>query len=298
MITQTALQAQIINLQSVLIDIFLYGPSSPEPLSQHLSTLLAASRIAGTSAVDTLAAQRQRMLSTLPPAARPSVGGPPAPYPVRIPPKMASISNGSTHSKPPARSGSITSAAPSIHDIPIRPKASRTETESTSFTGLTASGAETIPQTLFCSYATDLQRHSTLPLSSTITSNPSPYCPDCNRSLHLSPGKAWEIYKDTEDGERCFRIQNRFVVKCHRRGEQGYSCVLCSHSNDVDTVCGDVKALVRHIWIDHSVRELKEEEDIVEVIDKIVPKRIVPKRGRSVSDGAVWKEQLERTWVH
>jgi hypothetical protein len=40
----------------------------------------------------------------------------------------------------------------------------------------------------------------------------------------------------------------------------------------VDTVCGDVKALIKHIWEDHSVGELKHEEDITEVVE-LVPDR-------------------------
>ncbi|KAF2199024.1 hypothetical protein GQ43DRAFT_465140 [Delitschia confertaspora ATCC 74209] len=287
-ITQTALQAEIIRLQSILITIFLYGPTSRDPISSQLSTLLDASRAAGTSTVDALAAQRQRMLTALPPSLRP-IATPSAPYPVTIPPRSSIGSGDSMRSKPADWPVSPTSQTPSVHTLVFsRPKASRTDTESTSFTGLTTSEPKSLPQPLYCRYALDLQRHPNQPLSSTITSNSSPYCPDCHRGLHLSPGKAWEIFKDTEDGERVFRIQNRFVVKCHRVGEQGYSCVMCHLSSDIDTVCGDVKALVRHIWIDHSVAELKSEEDIVEVIEKIVP------RGRSRSDGDVGKGVYER----
>jgi hypothetical protein len=49
--------------------------------------------------------------------------------------------------------------------------------------------------------------------------------------------------------------------------------VLCSESASVDTVCGDVKALIRHIWMDHDVSELKREEDVVEVVDNAVDRR-------------------------
>lgn len=69
--------------------------------------------------------------------------------------------------------------------------------------------------------------------------------------------------------ERAFRVQNRFVVKCHRDSvDGGYSCVLCSNGGTEETVCGDVKALIRHVWMDHGVGELQLEEDIVEVIEK------------------------------
>jgi hypothetical protein len=290
-ITQASVQSQVITLQSVIIDIFLYGPTSQNPISQQLSTLLAASRAAGTASVDALAAQRHRMLSILPPSVRPiaTPASPPAtPYPASI---AGSTGPKSRQLDYPAAPATPTSITPSIHSPSFsRPRAARSDTESTSFSGLTSSGAPTAPQTLYCPYALDLQRHPSKPLAASITSNPNPYCPDCDRSLHLSPGKAWEIFKDSPDGERKFRIQNRFIVKCHRRGaDQGYSCVLCNQSSDVDTVCGDVKALVRHIWIEHGAAELKAEEDIFEVIE-----RMVPRRGRSKSDASFWKETVQR----
>jgi hypothetical protein len=155
-----------------------------------------------------------------------------------------------------------------------RPTIDRTDTESTSFSGPTAYGPESAPQTSFCLYALDLQRHRDQQLSASITSDPSPYCPYCKRSLSLSPGKSWEVSLDHEGVDRCFRIQNRFVVKCHRNSvDGGYICVLCSQNADVETVCGDVKALIRHIWMDHNVRELKNEEDVVEVIDNAGSRR-------------------------
>ncbi|CAN9345715.1 unnamed protein product [Alternaria alternata] len=122
---------------------------------------------------------------------------------------------------------------------------------------------------LYCVYAYDLQRSPTQQLSSSITSDRDPYCPHCKGALHLSPGKAWEISKWAGDTERTFQVQNRFVVKCHRDGPDGqYCCVICSKYAESDTVCGDVKALIKHLSDDHDVRELKHEEDIVEVIEQ------------------------------
>jgi hypothetical protein len=90
----------------------------------------------------------------------------------------------------------------------------------------------------------------------------------------MSPGKAWEICKWDMDCERTFQVQNRFVVKCHRDGPDGqYACVICSEYASCDTVCGDVKALVKHLSDDHDIRELKHEQDIVEVIEQPVGSR-------------------------
>lgn len=56
------------------------------------------------------------------------------------------------------------------------------------------------------------------------------------------------------------------MVKCHQSGPgAGYSCVLCSREGSVDTVCGDVRALVQHVWKEHSAGELVKERDVVEI---------------------------------
>ncbi|KAF2192795.1 hypothetical protein K469DRAFT_694838 [Zopfia rhizophila CBS 207.26] len=280
-ITQTALQSQIITLQSTIITTFLYGPSSPGPISHHLSTLLAASRAAGTTSVDALSAQHQRQLSVLPPTPRSNQSPvarttvpPPPPYPVTATSSTSASSTAIMKSNRDSWHTSLTPTNPTLAALAARPKATRSDTESTSFSGPTSFGTNSTPHTLYCLYALDLQRHASQPLSSSITSNSSPYCPYCNRSLHLSPGKSWEIFKDDAGVERCFRIGNRFVVKCHREGaDGGYGCVLCSKSASVDTVCGDVKALVRHVWMDHRVGELELEEDIAEVVEQVGGRR-------------------------
>lgn len=139
----------------------------------------------------------------------------------------------------------------------------------TSVTSPTSYGTQLPPDDLYCFYASELQRHHTQALSGSVTSDPTPHCPHCKTSLHLSPGKAWEICKEDNDFDRCFHVSNRFVVKCHRAGPDGqYACVLCTVNSPSLTICGDVKALIKHIWEDHSIRELKREVDISEVIEQ------------------------------
>lgn len=55
---------------------------------------------------------------------------------------------------------------------------------------------------------------------------------------------------------------------------------------DTVCVCGDVKALVRHVWMDHRVAELDAEGDIVEVVESVGRRRdsISFTEGRRVSD--------------
>lgn len=154
-------------------------------------------------------------------------------------------------------------------------------------TGPTSYGMRSAPHDLYCLYAIDLQRHRDQQLSDTITSESKPYCPHCKNDLHLSPGKAWEVVKRGDGYERCFQVSNRFVVKCHRGGADGqYTCVLCSRHADVDTVCGDVKALIKHIWEDHGVGELKHEEDITEVVELAPDRRRDSGLGHSTSRGS------------
>lgn len=41
----------------------------------------------------------------------------------------------------------------------------------------------------------------------------------------------------------------------------------------METVCGEVKALIKHIWTDHGASELEAEEDIIEIKEKIPDRR-------------------------
>lgn len=281
--THVAIQAHIITLQSVLVTTFLYGPTSSNSISHQLANLTAASRAAGTSVVDILAAQLQRQQASLPPTPRSSHSPVDHSHTSKAPPYpiTATVTNSTSTStslvryQEPIRprSGSPVNTTV-IDEWRGRPKVDRTDTDTTSLTGPTSYGMKSAPHELYCLYAIDLQRHRDQQLASSITSDPVPCCPHCKRTMHLSPGKAWEVRKEDAGYERCFQVSNRFVVKCHRDNADGqYTCVLCSQHADVDTVCGDVKALIKHIWEDHSIGELKHEEDITEVVELVDRRR-------------------------
>lgn len=236
--------------------------------------------------MDILEAQHQRQLAIKLPLPRSTWSpvahsGPPHPLPYPVTPAHSTSAPStalvkSRHESLSPDERTLTLSNPTLEDVASRPRPTRTDTESTSFSGLTAYGTENSPNTHYCLYARDLQRHPSQSLHSSITSSSPPYCPYCKRTLHLSPGKSWEIFKDDEGVERCFQIQNRFVVKCHREGvDGGYSCILCSRSRTarMDTVCGDVKALIRHVWMDHDAMELELEEDAVEVVEDAVGRK-------------------------
>jgi hypothetical protein len=291
-LSQVALQSQIIALQGVLVTTFLYGPMSSDPVPCQLAALNVASRAAGTFSVDILAAQIERQQAVLPPSPRSS----------HAPEERSVYSHGTPYPRTDnGTSTTLTSTSLVRYQEPIRPKSGnpanttilewrgktevdRTDTDTTSMTGPTPSGTGSVPNDLYCQYAMDLQRYRTEQLSGSITSAPVPHCPHCKNTLHLSPGKAWEVRKDDDGDERCFQISNRFVVKCHRNGADGqYTCVLCSRHTDTVSICGDVKTLVKHIWEDHSIAELKHEEDITEVVELATNRRRDSGLGYSMS---------------
>ena len=275
-LSQLALQAETIVVQEMVVSIFLYGPSSLRPITDQLATILAASRTASAAVVRILVALNLR-LQTVDAPARP----PPSPhYPLALPaPPLAAP--GALVFRPGSSSPRAQYAS-----LP-RPRAQRTDTESTSFFGLTPPQPLPLawtpaPGSEFCSYALSLQLNSRLPLAASLVSQPTPTCPLCARTLHFSPRRTWELDKETRISSgtrirsssdtlmRTFRLRHRFLVKCHRPGEDGgYSCVLCARGTGaVETVCGDVKALVRHVWEDHDADELLADRDIEEVRDE------------------------------
>jgi hypothetical protein len=71
----------------------------------------------------------------------------------------------------------------------------------------------------------------------------------------------------------------------------------------VETVCGDAKALIRHVWMDHGVGELELEEDVFEVVEKVERRRrdsmlsfTEPRKGdrRSMSVGPIRRRTRRR----
>jgi hypothetical protein len=267
-LSHVSLQSQVIKLQSVLLATFLYGPTSSESIQQQLSKVDAASHTAATASVEILSALQRRQETEFrtiayPAAQRRSVPGSFIPDEEEDAPSTALVSY---RSSPRVRAGSpanttvLTKSRPDLIDNDRQyPHSYSTRKDSDS---------------LCCSYANNLERHRSQQLCSSITNDSTPSCPHCRRKLHLSPDKAWEVLKNDTGHERCFQISNRFVVKCHRSGpDAGYACILCSRADDDITICGDVKALVKHICEDHNTAQLKAEEDITEVVELALGER-------------------------
>ncbi|KAF3000776.1 hypothetical protein E8E13_005190 [Curvularia kusanoi] len=266
-LSHVSLQSEVIRLQGLLLTTFLYGPTSEEPLQQQLAKIDAASNVASTAAVDVLDAFQVRLqaevrASVFPGSRRGSLraGSMPGSFIADDEPSTAMVS----YREPPrVRAGSPVNTT-IITKGPV-PAPSSSDTRSL----ISRNPPSEQNDGLYCPYALSLERHRSQQLSPSITTAETPFCPDCKRTLHLSPGKAWEILKKDTGYQRCFQISTRFVVKCHRPGpDAGYACIICSRAAGDDvTVCGDVKALVKHMCEDHGSRELKAEEDITEVVE-------------------------------
>lgn len=262
----------MIKFQGVLLATFLYGPTSSESIQQQLSKVDAASHAAATTSVDILSAleRRQRIEHRTISQSVPEVESDRAPG---MPGSFLSDEDHSTALLSYRNPIRVRAGSPANTTVLGKVRHSMTDVDTIS---VTSYSSRKNTDSLFCSYANDLERHRSQQLCSSITHDPIPSCPYCKRTLHLSPGKAWEVVKSDTGYERCFQISNRFVVKCHRSGpDAGYACILCSKTDELADVaiCGDVKALVKHIFEDHNTKELKSEEDITEVVELALGER-------------------------
>lgn len=261
----------MIKLQGVLLTTFLYGPTSSEPIPQQLSKVDAASHAAASAAVDALNALQLR-LDTERRAPSVSVSRQGSLRAPSMPGSFHQDEEQSTalvsYREPPR----VRAGSPANTTDLSRRRSDLDDVDTRSLRSYNTGPRDT--DSLYCSYARDLDRRRSQQLSPSITDASTPTCPDCRRTLHLSSGKTWEVLKKDTGYERCFQISNRFVVKCHRPGaDAGYACMLCSKADDDVTICGDVKALVKHMCEDHKTSEFKAEEDITEVVELALGER-------------------------
>ncbi|KAF2867900.1 hypothetical protein BDV95DRAFT_164798 [Massariosphaeria phaeospora] len=263
LITQNQLQSQIIALQQTLLNIYQeLSPSkhsTSHPSSYHLARLKETARAARSASIQALALQYKRMLP--PPSHH---------HYYQHPVEMA---NGLP--QPP---GAFPSSMSDSHELVLRRKKSRIRNRSRSSSSDSGHTRMKLPisrpkpihtptsRSLYCPYARDLQNHTDQPLADAYKPGGDSLCPYCRLCIPTKPGKAWEIVKQYDgkrDIARRFLIGNRFAIKCHREGG-GFACVLCSRFREADTVCGDLRALVEHVWDEHGVGDLEADGDIGE----------------------------------
>jgi hypothetical protein len=241
--TRYKLQSGIIWVQSAMLRMYeegvLEGGHSRHSVEKHMHRLLHTTRSARHSAINALATQHTRMLADLAEEKARSAREPslrlPGAYPAPTPP-LPPVPR--SHLSPPrstsSASGNGTGAAKQNH--------------------------------LFCIYARDLQSTPHLPLSDNFKPAGDHRCPYCSAHIAARLSMAWEIPKRSgKSGNvvRKFFVGTRFLVKSHREGG-GYACVLCREYREADTVCGDVRSLVEHLWKEHGESELEWDDDVGE----------------------------------
>jgi hypothetical protein len=259
---QIQLQSQIIHLQQTLLnihqDLLLSTYLAPSSSQSHLLSLLHTTRTARAASIAALNMQYQRMLPSVPPR-RPD---PSLTIPGAFPLPDGDWSRSGTRKGLGSRSRSSSS-----------PSSSASEGARPTLAPAPQPKPKPHPHIdrLFCVYATDLQRNSTLPLADAYKAGGDNNCPFCRAHIATQPGKAWEIITDDckrqhehrKAVSRTFLVKNRFVFKCHRE-HGGFACALCARFKESDTVCREIGALVDHLWREHTSDELEQDDDIVE----------------------------------
>lgn len=128
---------------------------------------------------------------------------------------------------------------------------------------------DTTPYELFCKYSLDLQYSRSKPLSSSFRPSADHRCPSCQIRIPVDTRDVWVLSthfpgKENRHRVREYRMDSRFVVKCHRP-EGGFACVLCDRFRDMDCLCKSVEALVKHLGTAHTPDEFERDPDLVRI---------------------------------
>ncbi|KXT08790.1 hypothetical protein AC579_9165 [Pseudocercospora musae] len=129
------------------------------------------------------------------------------------------------------------------------------------------------PPTLFCRYAKDLQKDSWRPLDKAFSRTGNHACPACHIPIPVDTRDVWVLSthfpKSSSNSSekvknRDYRMDARFVVKSHTADGRGhFACVLCDKWRDIDCICRDVDALVKHLGTAHTPDEFEKDRDLI-----------------------------------
>ncbi|KAJ4375768.1 hypothetical protein N0V83_001045 [Neocucurbitaria cava] len=228
-IVENQLQAQIISLQQTVINVLQDALYNDRQLTRaDMAKLIAASNSAREGSLDALRQAQSRL------------GG----------------SNNSVSNRSPSPQRSI-----------VPPKRASTVVQDNG------------PDQLFCRYSLDLQYIQHKPLAASFAPGGPCQCPACGVRLDVTAEDFWMIGKRTPRTVRDpsgyeatieimetreFRLGQRFALKCHTPDGE-YACTICNKNRDVDAICRNVDALVKHVGTFHDVDELDGEFDLREV---------------------------------
>jgi hypothetical protein len=225
-ITENRLQAQIIQLQQTVINVLQDALYNNRPLTQaDMERLIAAQHAARDGSLDALEGQYSRMLNNK----------------RLLPPQRHQTFNGLGIAAHSSSSGS-----------PPPPLARRVKS------------LPAPPPRLFCRYAETLQSRPGA-LSTAFSPSGDGHCPTCGVLLSVDTRDVW-VFSTQGGGQtiREYQMDARFVVKCHTCDGR-FACVLCNRFRDVDCVCRDVEALVKHLATQHTPDEFERDADLVKI---------------------------------
>ncbi|KXS93525.1 hypothetical protein AC578_4244 [Pseudocercospora eumusae] len=133
------------------------------------------------------------------------------------------------------------------------------------------------PPALFCRYAKDLQKDPWRPLDKAFSRSGTHACPACHIPIPVDTRDVWVLSthfpKSSSNSlekvkNRDYRMDARFVIKCHTADGRGhFACVLCDKWRDIDCICRDVDALVKHLGTAHTPDEFEKDGDLVRMKD-------------------------------
>ncbi|EME81497.1 uncharacterized protein MYCFIDRAFT_155659 [Pseudocercospora fijiensis CIRAD86] len=244
LVTENALQKQVIDLQQVVISVLQGAVSDSRALTEDdMRQIIMAQDKARDGSISALNAQRDRLLAEQ----QRKEQGDKTPTAVQSPP----LSQRSARGSPPP-------GPETIKSLPAPPPA------------------------LFCRYAKDLQKNPWRPLGKAFSRSGTHSCPDCHIPIPVDTRDVWVLSTHFPNSSsnslekiknRDYRMDARFVVKCHTADGRGYfACVLCDKWRDIDCICRDVDALVKHLGTAHTPDEFEKDSDLVRMKDGSIVK--------------------------
>ena len=232
MVTENKLQAQIIQLQSTVINVLQDALSDGRDLSQSdRRRIVAAQNAAREGSLDALEGRSRRMLAQKRPSSRASLD-----Y------ERSDDWDDEDRFAPIRRQQTLPAPPPSQRSRSL-PRRSRTLPID--------SGS------LFCPYSEQLQ-YNTRTLDSAFDPSGDGHCPSCSTTLNIIHEAIVPL-----DGQS-YRLNQRYFVKSHMPDGR-FACVLCARNRDVDAICSNVTALAKHIAGTHTSEEAQRDLDLIVV---------------------------------
>lgn len=128
------------------------------------------------------------------------------------------------------------------------------------------------PVPIFCRYSRDLQRDPFRRLDKSFSTMGSKNrCPSCEMTIPVDTRDVWILStqsggREGKSGPREYRVDARFVVKCHTakgNHDGNFACLLCERYRDVDCITKGIDGLLKHLGTAHTPAEFERDPDLV-----------------------------------